>query len=449
MKKILKKLLAAALASLTLVCGVYSEEPNSYAVVNNASITVKDISSNPILVKISEKTGLIDDDKIVVMTVNGEQLTLADYEMAYFNTAATALNSLLQYAQFGMKPDLSQLENEEFIESYKTMFYSNIKMPVAILAAAKDKNIAPTDEEIDTEILAFYDQVSAQYEGNLEAFTSEPLSPTMNNLIVYQYINFLYNKLAETYADNDAVTAKVNEVLEKVNAGEDFDALIAEYNEDPGMEQATDGYYFTTNEMVKPFEEAAFALEDNAVSGIVETDYGYHIIKRLPVDDEFKATTTYKEVYDNLSAEFEGEALEAELAKYVRAKHILVQFADGYTPCNEALTATLEGYEIVKVDNFDELVAPAHKEVEDVIVDLKKQLEDVFAEPSEEETAPEVSEEVVEESGDEETEEPSDETAEVTEEPANETVEETAEVTEEPANETAEETAEVTEEPVE
>ena len=43
---------------------------------------------------------------------------------------------------------------------------------------------------------------------------------------------------------------KANEILERAKNGEDFDALIKEYNEDPGMESNQDGYFFTDGEMV-------------------------------------------------------------------------------------------------------------------------------------------------------------------------------------------------------
>ncbi|MDD3429833.1 MAG: peptidylprolyl isomerase [Oscillospiraceae bacterium] len=90
-------------------------------------------------------------------------------------------------------------------------------------------------------------------------------------------------------------------VLAKAQKGDDFEALITEYNEDPGMalneENHYDGYCFTTGEMVKEFEEAAFALKDNEISGIVETSYGYHIIKRLPMDEAFKTANFEASLY--------------------------------------------------------------------------------------------------------------------------------------------------------
>lgn len=88
----------------------------------------------------------------------------------------------------------------------------------------------------------------------------------------------------------DEETAKT--VYEKAMSGADFDALIAEYNTDPGMAQNPDGYVFTTGEMVAEFEKAAFAAAENTITAPVQTTYGYHIIRRetLPAfSDETKA----------------------------------------------------------------------------------------------------------------------------------------------------------------
>ena len=90
-----------------------------------------------------------------------------------------------------------------------------------------------------------------------------------------------YEDLPEAEKKKAKQTAEL--VLKKAKGGADFDKLIAEYGEDPGTEHNPDGYVFTYDEMVPEFEEAAFALEENEISGIVETDYGYHIIKKLPL----------------------------------------------------------------------------------------------------------------------------------------------------------------------
>ena len=87
--------------------------------------------------------------------------------------------------------------------------------------------------------------------------------------------------------DHTDTKQKAEEILEKAKAGEDFDQLVAEYGEDPGMVSNLDGYYFTTGEMVEEFEEASFALEPGETSDLVETDYGYHIILRLDMDEDY------------------------------------------------------------------------------------------------------------------------------------------------------------------
>ena len=67
--------------------------------------------------------------------------------------------------------------------------------------------------------------------------------------------------------------------MEKAKAGEDFAKLIEEYNEDPGATAA--GYTFGPGEMVKEFEEAAFALDCDELSEVVQTEHGYHVIHRI------------------------------------------------------------------------------------------------------------------------------------------------------------------------
>ena len=67
---------------------------------------------------------------------------------------------------------------------------------------------------------------------------------------------------------------KANEVLEKIKSGEDFNRLVDEYNED---EQSI--YSFRKGEMNLDFETTAFNLAKDEISNIVETEYGYHIIK--------------------------------------------------------------------------------------------------------------------------------------------------------------------------
>ncbi len=68
---------------------------------------------------------------------------------------------------------------------------------------------------------------------------------------------------------------------------ERFDALMAEAD-DPGMTTFPDGYTFTENQMVQEFEDGTRALEEYAISDIVESSYGYHIILRLPLDPDGK-----------------------------------------------------------------------------------------------------------------------------------------------------------------
>lgn len=93
--------------------------------------------------------------------------------------------------------------------------------------------------------------------------------------------------------EDDAELAKLEqkaqELAQRAAAGEDFDALVREYGEDPGMSANPDGYQFTDGEMVAEFQNATAALAENAISAPVRSDFGWHIIQRLPLQPEGRA----------------------------------------------------------------------------------------------------------------------------------------------------------------
>jgi parvulin-like peptidyl-prolyl isomerase len=84
-----------------------------------------------------------------------------------------------------------------------------------------------------------------------------------------------------TRSKADAKT-RAGEVATKAREkGADFTALVKEYSDDPGSKERLGSLgKFTREKMVKPFSDAAFALGVDETSDVVETPFGYHVIKR-------------------------------------------------------------------------------------------------------------------------------------------------------------------------
>ena len=94
--------------------------------------------------------------------------------------------------------------------------------------------------------------------------------------ILANFANFDSEEEAEEFA---------NELLARVNAGEDFDMLVAEYGQDPGMHMNPQGYTFTEGAMVPQFEQGTRDLEIGEISGLVRSEFGFHIIMRVEPDE--------------------------------------------------------------------------------------------------------------------------------------------------------------------
>ncbi len=139
-----------------------------------------------------------------------------------------------------------------------------------------------------------------------------------------------YDNLSEEEqkACDEQAKAQIEEILKKLNDGEDFDKLMGEYGWDYGMEVNTDGYYITENtSFVQEYLDATFELEVGQTSDIVETVYGYHIIKRLPVDE-----TYVEENLDDCYEEYYSEyvtAKDSEIRKQLNDE-MKVSYCDVY-----------------------------------------------------------------------------------------------------------------------
>jgi peptidyl-prolyl cis-trans isomerase D len=92
--------------------------------------------------------------------------------------------------------------------------------------------------------------------------------------------HILFKVSADASAEQkEAVRKKAEEVLQKVKAGGDFAALAKQYSEDSSAAEGGDLGTFPRGKMVPPFENAAFALAPGTTSEIVESPFGFHIIK--------------------------------------------------------------------------------------------------------------------------------------------------------------------------
>lgn len=90
--------------------------------------------------------------------------------------------------------------------------------------------------------------------------------------ILASFENFMSSEEAEGFA---------SALLERIQAGEDFDALMLTYTQDPGIAAWPEGYTFVAGSMVPEFEMATRALEIGEISGLVHSSFGIHIIKRV------------------------------------------------------------------------------------------------------------------------------------------------------------------------
>lgn len=295
----------------------------------------------------------LDSGAPVVMTVNGDEVCADEYAGYMLYNMAYYAN---MYAQFGM----SDVWDDE---------YAAATLGASMPSAAKDQSVyarVVLQKFNELGLKLTYDQEKQMsqlrqdtiddmgYDAFLKQIGSFGFSD--QSYSNFMYISQCYNALNDYYfgtngtnvpsdedlrqyfADNyiaakhilistvDSTTgetirtdaeakAEAQKILDRINAGEDYDTLMNEYSEDPGLSGNPDGYIFTEGEMVTEFYDGAKALAEGEVSGLVKSDYGYHIIKREPLDvdgqfENYKGllTTAVAGTMDDLLTQWMQEA---------------------------------------------------------------------------------------------------------------------------------------------
>jgi len=282
---------ATAAAVLTLFCVVSSNaasQKGSFAAkVNGAGIKTATLNA--------AVNNYVENQKMFGVTVKDEEKDKLKKDILNELISAELLYQASQKAGLGdMSKEVdSQLENikkgfgsdQEFQKVLKERgieikdLKEDIKKGIYINAyLEKDvfSKLGPVTE----------DEKKQEYEGNKDKL-NVPDEVKASHVLI---------KVGDKAAAEEKQKAKekIEALRARAMSGEDFAKLAKENSEDASAPNGGDLGYFKKGDMVKPFEDAAFGLEKDQISPVVETQFGYHVIK--VTDKKAAHTLTYEEV---------------------------------------------------------------------------------------------------------------------------------------------------------
>jgi peptidyl-prolyl cis-trans isomerase C len=164
------------------------------------------------------------------------------------------------------------------------------------------------DDEIAPKVAVKAEDVQSFYQQNPQNFKE-------SEKVHASHILISAPKTADA-ATRDKARAKAEAILKDVQSGKDFATLAKQNSEDPGSAaNGGDLGFFQQGQMVPQFNEVAFSLKPGAVSKVVETDFGYHIIK--VIEKQPGRTVPLDEAKPRIEQYLEAQNREKQTASFV------------------------------------------------------------------------------------------------------------------------------------
>ncbi|MBD3354779.1 hypothetical protein GF361_02230 [Candidatus Woesearchaeota archaeon] len=282
------------------------------------------------------------DQSNIAATINGEKVTMdeLDHEYDFFFFIMGYPES---YKQMITKESfLEQMINE------RLLIQKAVEDGISVL----DKEVDEKLEKMISNSPVSKDQFEIQL--NTAGFTMKDLFDYYKKqVIISELLNKSFsdirvsNEEAKTYynENKDLYTAgegeirlrhilvntkpEAKEILENLKSGEDFIGLAREESIGPSSVEGGDLGFVSKGQMVKEFEEVAFKLNENQISEIVKTQYGYHIIKRE--SDLIKFTEVKNTIINTLETERQKQELGEYLEDIKERSDIVINFGQAKT----------------------------------------------------------------------------------------------------------------------
>ena len=199
----------------------------------------------------------------------------------------------IKTAQFISQVKVTPEQVKAYYELHKDKFVvpEQVKLEFAMLSAASFVAQMKVD---DKEIKDFYDANSAKFQGDEQRHASHILISR-----------------GTTDKDKAAAKAKAEDILAQLRKSpKSFEALAMKYSQDPSGAKGGDLGTFGRGAMVKPFEDAVFGMKVGQISDLVESEFGYHIIRLDGISGQNTS-------FDSLKLQIKGElSWQKAQAKY-------------------------------------------------------------------------------------------------------------------------------------